>query len=91
MGLKLKKNGMLFMHHLFAGGEYVPPYIIRTQVDIFKSLPHTAGPHMCLPVTLFSKDMLDLDEDDSRFLWGGLCGGSRTTHGPTMCPMRLNV
>ena len=38
------------------------------------SLPHTAGPHMYLPVTLFSKGMLALDDDDSRFLWGSLCG-----------------
>ena len=81
MGLKLEKNGMLFMHHLFAGGVYVPPYIIRTQVEIFKSLSHTPGTHMCLPVTQFSKGMLALDKDDSRFLWGGLCGGSRTIQG----------
>ena len=40
----------------------------------------TAGPHLYLHVTLFSKGMLALDDDDSGFMLGSWCEGARTAH-----------
>ena len=81
MGLKLKNNWLFFTHHFCSGGICVSAYIIRTQAEILNSLSHTAGPHMYLPVTLFSKGMLALDDDDSGFMLGSWCEGARTAQG----------
>ena len=74
MGMKLKNN-WLFLGTISAQEVYVSLPILLGHK------PRFSIPHMYLPVTLFSKGMLALDDDDSGFLLGSWCEGARTAQG----------
>ena len=69
------------MDNFCSGGVYASPNITKTEAEILNPLSQTAGAHMCLHVTLCSKGMLALSDNNSHFMWCSWCEGARTAQG----------